>query len=130
MDTANLTTQDVVSRWSTWELLGQPYLDTEMPEYSQACKAELQSRGIVGVKLLTMKLIAAGGFCWNLLWWEWVNLSGRDVVFGWISNLILVSVILAAFWIHWVFGIVVLCTLTPILFRLFKFATAVMAHDT
>ena len=45
--------------------------------------------------------VAAAGLWWNVLWWEWADLNGRDIALGWASNLIVFGVIAGAGSFFW-----------------------------
>lgn len=77
---------------TTFSLIGDRYLDTQFqPEDIALVERELQARGIVGPKRWLVEHIAAGGLWWNIVWWEWINLNGRDICIGWLYNLIIGS---------------------------------------
>jgi len=90
---------DLVATWSTWELLAFPYLDTDLPDFAEAAKLELESRSISPTRLALLRAATAGGLWWNVLWWEWVSLDGTDVAHGWLLNLSLViALVVGLFW--------------------------------
>lgn len=78
---------------SVFALIGERYLDTQHdPEYIEKLDATLALRGITGVKRLTYEYVAASAFWWNIFWWDWVSLDGKDVIIGWTYNLVLFAV--------------------------------------
>jgi hypothetical protein len=87
-----------VSR-STLALIGARYRDTQHDAaYIDELERELTSRGVVGAWRWALELYAAGGLWWNVVWWEWCGLDGRDMLLGWILNLILGGFAATAVW--------------------------------
>ena len=74
---------------SNWELLAEPYLDTDMPEWKWRATRALKLRKIGGLHLWLMK-VATLSLVWNMLWGEWAALDGWDVLRGWLWILLLV----------------------------------------
>ncbi|NQD37626.1 hypothetical protein HPT27_11375 [Permianibacter sp. IMCC34836] len=73
---------------SAFELIGIRYLDTEHEAtLLRSVDAELSRRNIVGIRRIVLDYIAASAFWWNILWWDEASLGGKDVLFGWSSNL-------------------------------------------
>ena len=71
----------------TLSLIGDRYLDTQFDsEHIVSLEAELRDRGVTGFKRWALEYLAAGGLWWNLLWWEWVDLDGKDIKLGWVQN--------------------------------------------
>jgi len=103
-----LSPRDAVKTLDTWEILGAPYLDTSHDApWSAAFAEELRSRGIIGWRGVSHRLLAFGGYWWNfLLWWEWASLGKRNLVWGWVLNgVLLVSIVLGSLF-NWIAGIV------------------------
>ena len=72
---------------SVFALIGERYLDTKHSRsYLNEVDAELKIRGIVGLNRLLLEYIAASALWWNLIWWEWIKLDTKDILFGWLSN--------------------------------------------
>ena len=72
---------------STFSLIGDRYLDTQHDEaYIGELENELARRGVVGVRRAVCEYIAAASLWWNFLALDWVGLSEKDVVVGWITN--------------------------------------------
>lgn len=89
---------------TTLSLIGARYLDTQFqPEDISRIEQELRGRGIVGAKRWIVEYIAAGGLWWNIIWWEWIDLDGRDIRIGWLYNLIIgsASFAFAAYCFSW-----------------------------
>ena len=127
MDAQESNPIEVVKRWDTWEILGAPFLDTEHDkEWKEAFKTELKRRGITGFSLLWRQVITAGGLWWNILWWEWAILGGKDIVLGWAFNFALVLPIIIGMMFGWISGIVTLViwliVMRPLLRLFFKAA--------
>jgi hypothetical protein len=77
-----------------FSLIGDRYLDTEHDqEYIDRLESELKRRNIVGIKRVLCEYLAASSLWWNILWWDWEDLDGNDVRFGWSQNLIVFGVI-------------------------------------
>ena len=71
----------------TLALIGQRYLDTQHDaEHIAALEAELRRRRVVGIKRAMLEYLAASSLWWNILWWEWGDLCGRDIAIGWLGN--------------------------------------------
>jgi hypothetical protein len=78
---------------STFSLIGERYLDTQHdPSYIARLEAELERRGIVGLRRVLYEYVAASGLWWNVFWWNWCSLNERDVRLGWTLNLVLFGV--------------------------------------
>ncbi len=89
---------------STFSLIGDRYLDTQFqPEDIARIEQELRTRGIVGAKRWIVEYIAASGLWWNIIWWEWIDLDGRDICIGWLYNLITGSAlfVFASYFFGW-----------------------------
>ena len=77
----------MLSGLPTLTLIAQQYLDTQHDaEHIAALDAELKRRGIVGLKRVMFEYLAASSLWWNIFWWEWGALGGRDIAFGWSQN--------------------------------------------
>jgi hypothetical protein len=66
-----------------WTLLGESWLDTDLPQDRWRARRILELRGISGPRLAAYRLGAAAGFIWNGLRWEWIALGYEDAVLGW-----------------------------------------------
>ena len=89
---------------TTFSLIGARYLDTQLkPDEIDLIELELVTRGITGSKRWLLEYIAAGGLWWNIIWWEWIGLDGRDVRIGWLYNLFIGSALFAfaAYFFGW-----------------------------
>ncbi len=76
--------------WSTFELIGERYLDTQHDdEYLTRLEAELARRRVVGPGRWGREYIAASSLWWNIIWWDWVSLNEEDVRLGWRLNMVL-----------------------------------------
>ena len=77
-------------------LIGDRYLDTQHDQaYILQLETELSQRGITGIKRAVLEYVAASGLWGNVFWWEWEELNGKDVLYGWLSNLLLFSIVFA-----------------------------------
>lgn len=105
---------------SIFDLIGERYLDTEHSKaYLDKVEKQLKARNVVGLKRFFLEYIGASTFWWNVIWWDWVSLNERDVIFGWILNIITfglsgyLSTLVFPWWSFWVvFGLLHLVTLT------------------
>jgi len=95
-----------------------------MPEFRAACRSELQNRQISALRMLALRLVTAGGLWWNIFWWEWGILDGRDIAFGWMSNVVVLAALTVGFCIHWTVGVLTLAVFVPLVRKLTKYATA------
>jgi len=85
---------------TTWELIGERYLDTQHDAaYVAQLEAELAARGVLGLRRVLYEYVAASALWWNFLWWDWVRLDCRDVRLGWISNAVLFAFAATLAWI-------------------------------
>jgi len=71
------------------------------------------------------RLVTAGGLWWNVIWWEWALLDGKDIFLGWAQNLaIIITPLLIGGLFGWIFGVVALVVmlilLRPLLGLCFK----------
>jgi hypothetical protein len=84
----------VLSDLPTLALIGERYLDTQHDaEHIAALEAELRRRGMVGLRRAMLEYLAASSLWWNILWWEWGALGGRDIAFGWVLNAVAFALI-------------------------------------
>jgi hypothetical protein len=81
----------------TLSLIAERYLDTslESGEITEL-EGELAVRGITGGRRWLLELLTAGGLWWNVFWWESFDFSGRDVLFGWVGNILVAGCVSAA----------------------------------
>jgi len=87
----------VLSERPTLSIIGERYLDTQHDtQYIAQLESELVRRGVVGARRFALEYVAASSLWWNVLWMDWVALDRRDVKVGWISNLVVMTM-LAAF---------------------------------
>ena len=94
---------------STLSIIGDRYLDTQLDrEQIAENERELISRGVVGLKRGLLEYLAAGSLWWNVIWWEWCDLDGRDIRIGWLYNLFIGGFVVAAigFCFGWQFALV------------------------
>lgn len=109
MDSKSPTPREAVRRWDTWQILAEPYLDTEnSQEWKDALAAELKERGITGFSLYWRRAMTVSGLWWNVLWWEWAILGKRDIVLGWTLNLAIISSCVIAWLFGWIPGAITL----------------------
>lgn len=75
---------------SIFSIIGDRYLDTQHTKvYIESLEAELKKRGITGIYRWFLEYIAASSLWWNVVWWEWCDLNGKDIIIGWIQNIVL-----------------------------------------
>src|SRR5579859_7124804 len=109
MESQSSTPSEVVKKWGTWQILAEPHLDTEhTQEWKDALASELERRGITGFALRWRQWAAAMGLWWNVLWWEWGLLDGKDIILGWMLNFAVILPCVIAWFFGWVPGIVTL----------------------
>lgn len=75
-----------------WELLCEPFLDTDDPASVHHANLILKQRGYSDFKIRWMRKIACSGVWWNMFWWEWVALGYQDVRIGWMTNALVLFV--------------------------------------
>lgn len=74
---------------STLALIGDRYLDTQHDaDYIATVESELKRRGVTGIKRFVLEYISASSLWVNIILWEWEELDGKDVAFGWATNLV------------------------------------------
>ncbi len=72
---------------STFSLIGERYLDTELDERDiHYLEQELRQRGVVGWRRWWREYLAATGLWWNVFWWEWQELNEDHIQYGWRLN--------------------------------------------
>lgn len=78
---------------SDWACICEPFLDTDMPQMVWEATRVLELRGYTPRQIRRLRLFAAGGLWWNVLWWEWVHLDLADVLLGWAFNCALLGLL-------------------------------------
>jgi len=87
----------LASRWdrfSFWESLGEPFLDTEDPVGSHKADQLLRVHGYSRLEIFLWRRIAGTGLWWNVIWWEWVSLGLPDFTRGWSNNCFLMAIVI------------------------------------
>jgi hypothetical protein len=79
------------SEVSTWSLISEPFLDTDMPEWIYRANKTLKERGYSKNQILLLRIFAGTGLWWNIIWWEWGHFDGWDILQGWGCNSILIG---------------------------------------
>ena len=126
---ADPTPRELVANWTTWAIVADPFLDTDNSDFAPARKEELEARGISGIKLTIMRLIAAFGLWWNIIWWEWGHFDGSDIALGWALNICLLAGVATAFFINVLAGILLFAALLVVAYIGFRFAKSVLSSQ-
>jgi hypothetical protein len=89
---------------SDWELICNPFLDTDTSDLTLEGDRILQLRGYSRIRISLLRFLALTGVWWNVFWWEWAMLDHRDIQLGWGCNMIVIAVLMGLLSVK--FGIV------------------------
>jgi len=94
-----------------FELIGERYLDvTHSKEEIELIERRLKVLNVNWSFRWLIEIFAAGGLWWNIFWWEWLSLNLFDMLYGWILNIIIGSIIFLLVWLLMTIKVGVVCT--------------------
>ncbi len=103
-----------------FELIGERYLDvTHSKEDVELIEHRLKALNVNWSFRWLIEIFAAGGLWWNIFWWEWLSLNLFDMIYGWILNFIIGSLIFLFFWLTIAMKVGAVCTCLFLIFVIY-----------